>query len=559
MQIFSRFFIMIMLTGMLLPVVGQPKKAILEKSDREMSKRFDEMLSASFSKDGPGCAAIVARKGEVVYRNAFGKADLEMGVDMTPEMIFRIGSITKQFTAVAILQLEEAGKLSVKDPITRFIPDYPTHGYTITIEHLLTHTSGIKSYTNMTEWTAEVRRKDMPLDTLIAFFKDQPMEFEPGTKWNYCNSGYILLGKIIEVASGMPYAQYLQEKMFTPLGLNHTSYDTTGLVIRNRARGYGKGNSGWENAEYLSMTQPHAAGSLISTVDDLYQWNLGIRSGKIIHRENLEKAFIPFKTTDGNPTGYGYGWAVGEIDGIQIIEHGGGINGFLTMGIWIPSEEAFVAVFSNCEAISPDNAAFKMAAILLDKLPAYKSVALDSAALSKFTGIYENGSEVERTITLKEGKLWSQRTGGGLFELTPYGPNLFHFSDGMATYEFHTGDDGSVTGVTFRRLGSEVSEWKKSDRKVEAKKEVTVDAAILQQYVGEYELAPGFTLTMTLENGKLMTRATGQPQFELFAESENIFFLKVVDAKVEFLRDPDGKVSKLILRQNGEHEAKRVR
>jgi CubicO group peptidase (beta-lactamase class C family) len=178
----------------------------------------------------------------------------------------------------------------------------------------------------MKEWTSEIRKKDFSLDSLISFFKNQPMDFEPGTKWSYSNSGYILLGKIIQ-------------------------------------------------------------------------------------RENLEKAFIPYKTSDGKSTKYGYGWMMGEIDGTKVILHGGGINGFLTMGLWIPEEEVFVAVFSNCESQSPDNAALKLAAMTIGKLPEYKPLTADSLTLSRYAGIYENGNDVQRIITLKGGKLWSQRTG----------------------------------------------------------------------------------------------------------------------------------------------------
>ncbi len=527
-------------------------------SPEQLTNRFDRVLSDAFQPDGPGCAAIVAVKGKVIYHKAFGKADLELNVDMRPEMVFRIGSITKQFTAVAILQLEESGKLSLKDPITKYLPDYPVHGYTITIEHLLTHTSGIHSYTSMKEWTSEIRKKDFSIDSLIRFFKDQPMDFEPGTKWSYSNSGYILLGKIIEVASGMTYPQYLREKIFLPLELNHSSYDSTHLVIRDRIKGYAKGDQGFENAEYLSMTQPYAAGSLISTVEDLYKWTLGIRSGKIIKRENLEKAFIPCKTSDGKPTNYGYGWMMGEIDGSKVILHGGGINGFLTLGLWIPDEEVFVAVFSNCENQSPDNATLKMAAMTIGKFPEYTTITLDSISLSSYTGIYEDGGGLQRKITYSDGKLWSQRTGGGLFELKAVGQHKFIFSDDMASYEFQADNSGKVKSLIFRRLGSETSEWKRTDKMVQARPEMKLDAAILQQYAGVYELVPGFTLTMTVEEGKLMTQASGQPKFELFAEKGNLFFLKVVDASVEFIRGEDGKVNALILHQNGDHKAKRI-
>lgn len=529
------------------------------RTDKKLTEKFDRILSEKFTGDGPGCAALVARKGEIIYHKAFGMADLELHVPMRPEMIFRLGSITKQFTAVAILQLEEAGKLSVKDSITKFIPGYPMHGRVITVEHLLTHTSGIKSYTGMKEWTAEVRRRDMPLDTLIAFFRDQPMDFDPGEKWSYSNSGYVLLGKIIEVVSGMPYDRYLDEKIFKPLELKQTAYDTTLKIIRNRAKGYGKGDRGYEHAEYLSMTQPHAAGSLISTVEDLYRWYTDLGSGQIIGRSQLDKAFTPFATNDGKETDYGYGWFIGDLYGSKVIHHGGGINGFLTMGIWVPSEELFVGIFSNCEVLSPDFEAWKMAVAALGRDIDFKAIELDSTALARFTGVYVGSDSSERTITLRDGKLYSQRTGSREFLITPYAPDKFFFPDAMITFEFRSDPGGAVTGLVMTRIGSKPVQCLKTDRKPEVKKEIKVGQQVLEQYVGEYELAPGFTLTMRIDNEKLMTRATGQPEFELFPESETTFFLKVVDAKVTFVRGDNGKINGLVLYQNGVHKATKIR
>ena len=209
-------------------------------SQNKNTAEYDKILTTQFKNDGPGCAALIMKKGEVIYRKAFGKANLELNVSMQAGMIFRIGSITKQFTAVAILQLEEQGKLSVQDEITKFIPEYPTHGYKITVEHLLTHTSGIKDYTAMKEWTGELQRKDMTPKEIVDFFKDQPMDFEPGTKFQYDNSGYILLGYIIEKASGEPYAQYLENHIFEPLGLKNTSYEKPTFILKTGWRGIAK-------------------------------------------------------------------------------------------------------------------------------------------------------------------------------------------------------------------------------------------------------------------------------------------------------------------------------
>jgi len=518
---------------------------------------FDKILSSQFKDEGPGCAALVMVKGKIVYRKGIGKADLELNVGMQPGMVFRIGSITKQFTAVAILQLEEQGKLSLHDEITKFLPDYPTHGYKITLESLLTHTSGIKDYTRMKEWTGDLQRKDMTPKEIVNFFKDQPMDFEPGTKYAYDNSGYILLGCIIEKVSGDTYARYLEKNIFLPLGMKHTFYENSTDIVMNRVHGYSKSDSGYMNSPYLSMTQPYSAGSLLSTVDDLYTWTRGVRSGKIIKPETFEKAVVPCKLKDGSSTGYGYGLVIGEIFGSPAIWHNGGINGFLSTGIYLPEEDVFVAVFSNCDAVSPDNAALKMAAVASGKMPVLKETAIDTVTLKKYTGVYENPSKEQRVITFKNGKLYSQRTGGQQFVLSAYAENKFSYNEGMSYYEFRKDKDGKTATLDFQSLGQASSTWAHTDKPVPTHFEINLPAEQLQKFIGEYELAPGFSITVTLESGHLMGQATGQPKFELFAEAPNKFFLKVVDARVEFIVEPNGPVNRMILYQNGEHEGKK--
>jgi len=299
-------------------------------SDKDLSAQIDKLLSDVYKPGQPGGAVLVKKQGKVILQKGYGLANLELNVPIEPDMIFRIGSITKQFTGVAILMLAEEGKLSLQDEITRFLPDYPTQGKKITIEHLLTHTSGIKSYTELPEWLP-LQRKDMTVGEIIDLFKNQPMEFAPGEWWKYCNSGYILLGAVIEKASGKMYADFLQDRIFGPLGLKNSLYDSTSRIIPRRVPGYAKGNAGYENAPYLSMSQPYAAGSLASSVDDLAAWTESLLAGKLLKRETLERAFTPYKLKDGLDTKYGYGWCASDYEGHRLIEHSGGIHGSYPM------------------------------------------------------------------------------------------------------------------------------------------------------------------------------------------------------------------------------------
>ena len=525
---------------------------------KQLTAEFDKMLSEKFKPGETGCAALVAKNGQIIYRKAFGMADIELNVPMQPDMVFRIGSITKQFTAVAILQLMEQGKLSLQDDITKFIPDYPTQAYTITIEHLLTHTSGIKSLTNIPE-LEKYNKTDMKPGEVIDLFKNQPMEFAPGTKYNYNNSGFFLLGFIIEKVSGKTYAEYIQDNFFTPLGMTGSCYGSNTKIIKNRASGYQPGKDGVENAEYLSMLLPYAAGSIQSTVEDLFKWNQAVHSYKLVKKETLDKAFTEYKLTNGKGTGYGYGWALSQIQGSPTIEHGGGINGYLTSGIYLPQEDVFVALFLNSTAKAPDFLSQKMAALAIGKPLKTTTIELDEETLEQYTGVYENDEGMQRMITREGNQLYSQRTGSTRQKILPFAKDKFFFEDSFTTVAFIRDASGTVVESKMDARGVIITS-KKTDKPLPVKTEITVSEDILSKYVGEYELQPGFIITFTKEGNKLFTQATGQPRFEVFAESETKFFLKVVEAQVEFVADTDGKVNKMILNQGGQTmEAKRIK
>ena len=336
-------------------------------SAQKQSKEFDLLMSEAFKDNGPGAVALVVKDGKTLYRKAFGIANLELGVKMKPENVFRIGSITKQFTATAILKLRDEGKLALEDDITKYMKDYPAHGHEITIKHLLTHTSGIKSYTGMKEWTTEFRKMDFTPEEFIEFFKNRPMDFKPGKEYRYNNSAYFILGHIIEVISGMTYEQYIDSNFFKPLEMKSSYYGSNSRIIKDRAHGYEKREGKYINAELLSMSQPYAAGSLMSTVDDLYKWYNAVMEDKVISKISRKEAHSTFTLNDGEKTGYGYGWIIGNIQGSPMISHEGGINGYLTSSIYLPNEEVFVAIFSNCNCNPPGNIAIKMAAVAIGK------------------------------------------------------------------------------------------------------------------------------------------------------------------------------------------------
>jgi CubicO group peptidase (beta-lactamase class C family) len=534
-----------------------------QAADDALAAKIDAVMAAVYKPGEPGAAVIVRKDGRTILRKGYGLADLELGVPIAPDMVFRLGSITKQFTAMSILLLAQEGKLGLQDEITKFLPDYPTQGKRITVEHLLTHTSGIQSYTDLPEWLP-LWRKDMTLPELIALFKDKPMQFEPGRSWAYNNSGFVLLGAIIEKVSGLTYEAFLDERIFKPLGLKSSCYGSTERIIPRRIPGYQEGKGGFVNAPYLSMTQPYAAGSLLSTVDDLAVWSDAVFAGKLVKKEWLDKAFTPYKLAGGESSGYGFGWFVADFAGHRSIEHGGGINGFSTYEMTLPEDRIFIAILTNSaiEGRDPEPRAVQIAWLSLGLAePARKAVTLPAGSLDAFAGVYENERKEEYYFSLEGDTLFAQRQGGSKNELFAASATEFFLKDNPARLAFSRDAGGRVTGLRIKSRIGPAQNFARTDRPLPAaRREVRLDSALYDRLTGDYELAPEFIITILSRGDMLFAQATGQPEFELFAESETRFFLKVVDAQIDFIVDAAGRVTGLVLHQGGRDlPAKRIR
>jgi CubicO group peptidase (beta-lactamase class C family) len=425
----------------------------------DLTGKFTEYMEAQERINRFTGAVLVAREGKVLFARGYGMANLEHGIANTPQTKFRLGSITKQFTAVAFLQLQEKGKLSVQDPVCKYVPDCPAAWAPITIHHLLTHTSGIPNFTSFPDYQQTMMLASPPEKTLVRF-RDKPLDFAPGERFSYSNSGYVLLGFILEKVAGQSYEQYLRQHILGPAGMRDTGYDVTATVLPGRASGYSRrGQSGYANAAYMDMTIPHAAGALYSTVEDFVKWDQALSGETLLKQASLDAMFTPAKDN------YAYGWVVRDVAGRKTIGHGGGINGFNTAFMRYPTEKLIAVAFSNVEGTRVGPIASDLAAITLG-LP------------------YELPKE---------------------------------------------------------RIA------------------ITVDPKILDTYVGRYELAPTFSITVMREGDGLMTQATGQSKVPIYAESETKFFLRVVDAQLTFVKGPDGKVTHLILHQGGrDQQAKKV-
>ena len=322
------------------------------------------ILNVLKDKAGPGGVFMVAKNGKPLYNKAFGKANVELDVNLTNENVFQLGSITKQFTAIAILMLEEQGKLNVQHAVSKYDPDYPA-GDSITIHHLLTHTSGIKDFTKMKS-LRDIAQKEMTPKMLVDFFKNEPIDFKPGEKFEYNNSGYVLLGYIIELVSGETYEDYIKKHIFQKAGMNQSYYATDRQLIYKRAYGYQKKDSGYVNKTVISYSIPFASGSLMSTITDMLKWQNALNQHVLLKAETSKKAFSKYKLNSGAEFTYGYGWHIKEINGIPAREHGGSIFGYKTMGVYIPEKDIYVLGLTNCDCNSPTQLVKDIAELVLN-------------------------------------------------------------------------------------------------------------------------------------------------------------------------------------------------
>lgn len=431
---------------------------------------IDAYLEAYYQTQRFSGSIIVTLGDQAVVTRSHGLANREHGVENTPDTKFRIGSITKQFTAVAILQLQEQGLLDVQAPISTYLPDYP-EGDRVTIHHLLTHTAGIPEYLNLEVFPDLIDWMRLPatLDQIVNRFKDLPLEFEPGSQYKYSNSGYVLLTKIMETVSGQPYADYMQTHIFEPLGMENTGYEIPKAVIPKLAQGYlSIGPEIHLQAEPIDMSIPQGAGGLYSTVEDLAKWNQWLY-GPNTDQTVLSQAAISTLTTPviqweasqyGADAFYGYGLVLDSHLGRQRINHGGGISGFSSYLAYYPEETLTVAVLSNFENASSGPLAVDLAAIVFGEpyeIPKPPEIAaINPAVYARYVGAYQLTPEMQVSIRVEAGQLVGQATGQDSFVLYPSSETDFFAQVADVTLTFSLSEDGRVNGFTFRQLGQEL-------------------------------------------------------------------------------------------------------
>lgn len=409
-----------------------------------------EQRAAAFFKDaGPGGVVLVKRGDQVLLRRGYGLADLENAVPMRADAVFPLASATKQFTSMAVLELVEAGKLTLDQRIGDIDPTLPPTIAAVSVRQLLTHTSGIKNISSI-EASRAARRNEADAQSLIGFFAGLPLEFPPGSQFRYSNSNYIVLTRLIELLSGQSYADYLGATIFKPLGMTHTRYGSHLALIPSRARGYQQDDGGaWLNAEFISMSQPQGAGGLVSSVDDLARWDAALNGGELVDPKLLAQAFEPVQLTDASTQPYGFGWVIGEVQGAPSVEHGGFINGFNSQILRLPQQQILVTVLTNAEPLYPADLSVELAAIALGQ-PYDKTLAADSDP-EPWLGRYQFAGDVQRDILLVDGRLHSQRVGADAIPLLHAADGRHYLGEGLDYVRFAKGQDGRPTMTLHER------------------------------------------------------------------------------------------------------------
>lgn len=442
---------------MALPVSAQqPSRAALLSRIDSLATGF---LSATHT---PAVSVAVLRGADTLVMKGYGDASIGARRAATASTVYRIGSITKQFTSAAIMRLAERGKLSIDDPMSKYLPDVPTHGRTITIRRLLNHTSGVHNYTAEAAWRPRWA-EDMTPREIVAFVDHDSLDFTPGDAWSYSNTGYVLLGMIIEKVTGEPYATYLQHDLFTPLGLRQTSYCPSRPTDPSFADGYSSQGGTVKPAEFLSMTQPFSAGALCSTVRDLVIWQRALAGGRVVNANSYALMTTPDTLNDGKRLTYGFGLSVGRLGAHRSIGHSGGVNGFTTASMYFPDDSVNVAVFSNSDrgpdplALNIARAVFGMPLVAAPK--PLVAVPLSDVDRDRLVGVYDltpsGGGKFVIHIFVENGQLMTEAEGKGQgkFPLVHVGNLQFRAAFDPSLRLTFISENGKITKVRLEQGG----------------------------------------------------------------------------------------------------------
>jgi len=434
------------------------------RQSKPNTARMDQIVSEYYDHKQFMGSVLVTRGDQVLFDKSYGYANLEWDTPFTPDAKFRIGSLTKQFTAASIMLLQERGKLKTSDLISLYLPDTPKAWSKITIRNLLTHTSGIPDYTDAPGFGTRVALLPTTPEKLYLSFRGKPLDFQPDEKFTYSNSNYVLLGMIVEKASGMKYANFLQQNLFGPLHMDNTGVDSNAPILHHRVYGYSRTGGDPVNAAYVDMTVPFAAGALYSTTHDLVTWNNALYGGKVLKPESLTEMTTPYKSN------YAYGLFVKAVDGHKEISHGGGINGFNTFLSYDTADKLSVVVLSNLEQGASGAIASELATVAHGEkvVPVFemKAVPVSLKVLAQYVGTYTLSPALSPklgVIITRVGDHLAEQIIGGPHKviLSAESETKFFSTSTDARYEFFKNENGEIDRLVLHEIGMEFQGKKK--------------------------------------------------------------------------------------------------
>ena len=527
-------------------------------------KSIDSLFKLSFPATEPGAIMILAKDGKPIMRKAYGMANIELNVPLNTDQKMGIGSISKQFTAVAILLLQQENKLNIKDDIRKYLPQYNTWGRTITIEHILSHTSGIPSYTELRGFDSLADKK-VSNSRLIKFFESAPLIFEPGTNWSYSNSGFVLAGIIVEKITGMPFNDFVDQRILRQLNMTNSSFGVSNYAVVNKTAEYaGNTPKGKIKMEpQYDWYWAYGAGQIVSTVDDMLKWDEALYGLLFIQPTSLKQAHTAFQLSTGNSANYGLGWGISPFGNKTIVQHGGAIGGYRAQGIRIPEDHLYFLVMSNSGTTNSALIGNKVLSILYDVQPA-KEQRTKVQEWKELEGVYEslnsglrlqkNFGELKAFYTIRvdsNNRITAQRTSSAPISLSVTGKDqLFDKSNPFVVWQLNRDGNNKIVSFTVQPIIPSMGPIRVNNRIADTapaiKQPAKTDSNNLAKFVGLYEYALGGRTKVIIINNQLYME---DPEFgtktQLHWLHDNTFWIKEVDREVIFLADKKGNVNAL--------------
>lgn len=520
-----------------------------DKATREKLEKYMEELKKKQNFQG---TVLVSKDNKILLDEGYNFSNIEHKLENNSQTKFAIGSVTKQFIAMGLMQLEEKGLLKLEDTIDKYI-DGLKYGKDITIHELLTHSSGLVNVTTLEEFYS---LEESTEEDIINLIKDKELNFKPGEKFDYSNTNYILLGMIIEKVSELDMEDYLNKNIFKPL-----SMDNTGLIYKNNKNA----NIATPYQGYLELVEAddrpllynaYGAGNIYSTVEDLYRWSKGIDDNKLVKKETLDKVFKGYSQVSEGVE-YGYGWLVSDTDFGKLYVHDGATLGFTSVIAKYPEENLNIVILSNTrggnnlyEILNNLSSIALGKEVELPEIPEQPEIIeVDPVEYDKYVGEYIVTEDLSIDILKENNKLYIQLTGQPKIEIYPEGNNKFFLRLVDAKVEFFLNEKDEAKELILYQSGMELKA--KNVKYISETEDIKVDEKVLDKYIGEYKLAEGLNLTITRKGNKLFAKVTGQEPIQVYPISETKFEYRIIDADIEFKEGKDGKVNDLLFTQMG--------